>query len=262
MYTTTHLILILVLLTSLVQCPGGSGGGRGSSGRSNRGSSRSSGRGSTLCFSIECGPLELLFSLFVVIVLMGVLVCLVMACCYQCTSGKPSQVNEDFIRQGSLNYHDYEKYPFETGIWSFRYYQYDKWHGPYRVSLTFDRSLGKVTGQGTDDVGIFTIDGIFSSENFRLALTQIYEAETGDPTENLGHTSTIQLTWNSNNNQFEGTCRSKPGLPSVPLSSEDEMALVANGGLISTITSSEKSIRKTSQSIGIACREKGLLHLN
>ncbi|CAF1423067.1 unnamed protein product [Rotaria sordida] len=65
-------------------------------------------------------------------------------------------------------------------------------------------SRSKVTGQGTDDVGSFTFDGIFSSENFRLALTQQYEAGTGDPTQNLGHTSTIQLTWNSDNNQFEG----------------------------------------------------------
>ncbi|CAF4769558.1 unnamed protein product, partial [Rotaria sp. Silwood2] len=62
----------------------------------------------------------------------------------------------------------------------------------------------KVTGQGKDDVGDFTVDGIFSSDNLRLALTQSYVAGTGDPKENLGHTSIIQTTWNSKNNQFEG----------------------------------------------------------
>ncbi|CAF3299870.1 unnamed protein product [Rotaria sp. Silwood2] len=132
------------------------------------------------------------------------LLCWFSTCYPRCTAGRPSQVNADFIRRDSLKYHNYERYPFETGVWPFRYYQRGKWHGPYRLPLTFDRYLGKVAGQGTDDVGHFIFDGIFSSENLRLALTQSYVAGTGDPKENLGHTSTIQLTWNSNNNQFEG----------------------------------------------------------
>jgi len=68
----------------------------------------------------------------------------------------------------------------------------------------FDRPHGKVTGKGLDDVGDFTIDGIFSSENLRLALTQKYQAGTGDLKENFGHTSTIQLKWNSSNKEFQG----------------------------------------------------------
>ncbi|CAF3700888.1 unnamed protein product [Rotaria sp. Silwood1] len=79
-----------------------------------------------------------------------------------------------------------------------------KWHECYGLSLTFDRYLGKVTGQGNDDGGDFTVDGTFSSENLRLALKRSYVAGTGDLRENLGHTSTIQLTWNSNKNQFQG----------------------------------------------------------
>ncbi|CAF1286552.1 unnamed protein product [Rotaria sordida] len=163
-----------------------------------------SGGGSGLCFSFKCTPMQIFISLFLVMLVVGTIICVILACCLQCSSGRPSEANADFICRDSVKCHNGEKYPFETGVWSFRYYQYDKWHGPYRVLLTFDRSLGKVTGQGTDDVGSFTFDGIFSSENFRLALTQQYEAGTGDPTQNLGHTSTIQLTWNSDNNQFEG----------------------------------------------------------
>ncbi|CAF1284930.1 unnamed protein product [Rotaria sp. Silwood1] len=189
----------------VVQCPGG--GGRGGSGgsSSSRGSSRRSGKGSTLCFSDGCEPIAVLFSIFIVIVMVGIILCIILTYCDQCMSGKPSQVNEDFIRQDFVTHDKDERYPFETGVWSFRYYQYNKWHGPYQVPLTFDRFLGKTTGQGTDDVGSFIFDGIFSPETLRLALTQKYEAGTGDPQQNLGHTSTIQLIWNANNNQFEGT---------------------------------------------------------
>ncbi|CAF5163313.1 unnamed protein product [Rotaria sp. Silwood1] len=92
--------------------------------------------------------------------------------CYRiCTAGRPSQVNTDFIRRDSLKYHNYERFPFQTGTWSFRYFQYGKWHGPYRMTLTFDSYLGEITGQGTDDVGDFTTDGIFSSKKLRVAVT-------------------------------------------------------------------------------------------
>ncbi|CAF3180794.1 unnamed protein product [Rotaria sp. Silwood2] len=114
-------------------------------------------------------------------------------------------MNETFIEQGSVKDYNYEEYPFKSGVWSLEYNQYKSWHGPYQVILTFDHSLGKVSGRGTDDVGNFTIDGIFSSKTLRLALKQKYEAGTGDRTENLGHKSTIQLSWSSNKNRFEGT---------------------------------------------------------
>ncbi len=82
-----------------------------------------------------------------------------------------------------------ERDPFKAGAWSFRYYQYSTWHGPYRLLLSFDHDSGKMTAHTTDDVDDFTSEGIFSSYNFRLALMQKSQNETGDPKENLGHTS-------------------------------------------------------------------------
>jgi hypothetical protein len=61
-----------------------------------------------------------------------------------------------------------------------------------------------ITGSGTDDVGTFTVDGIYSVKTSRVGLTKRYQAGTGDPSENLGHQVTIQLTWNTQNNRFEG----------------------------------------------------------
>jgi len=93
---------------------------------------------------------------------------------------------------------------FQSGIWSSRYYQYNTWHGPAQFSLFFDPLSTNITGSGTDDVGTFTIDGTYSTESHRIGLTKKYKLGTGNQKENLGHEVTIQLTWNSHNNQFEG----------------------------------------------------------
>jgi hypothetical protein len=93
---------------------------------------------------------------------------------------------------------------FQSGTWISRYYQYGKWHGDYRMSLTFDSGEMKVKGTGSDDVGTFTITGIYSTKTQRLGLNKRYRSGTGNPTENLGHNVTIQLYWNPSTNQFEG----------------------------------------------------------
>jgi hypothetical protein len=93
---------------------------------------------------------------------------------------------------------------FESGFWSSQYYQYDAWHGPYRLMLVFDPETWKVTGSGSDDVGAYTIDGIYSTKTNRIGLTKTYQEGTGDLQQNLGHNVTIQMTWNSTQCQFEG----------------------------------------------------------
>ncbi len=93
---------------------------------------------------------------------------------------------------------------FQSGAWSSRYYQYGKWHGPFQLSLKFDPGEMKINGSGSDDVGSFTITGIYSTKTQRLGLSKRYRLGTGNSAENLGHTVTIQLYWNPNNNQFEG----------------------------------------------------------
>ncbi|CAF1539891.1 unnamed protein product, partial [Rotaria sordida] len=61
-----------------------------------------------------------------------------------------------------------------------------------------------ITGSGSDDIGTFTIDGIYSVETRRIGLTKTYTRGTGNQLENLGHQVIIQLTWNVQNDQFEG----------------------------------------------------------
>ncbi len=129
-----------------------------------------------------------------------------LCCCRHC-KGRPFRKNSTFVNKlngKQLKQETYGVNPFQSGIWSSRYFQYTRWHGPYQFSLLFDPQSMKVTGSGSDDVGTFTIDGTYSTETSRIALTKTYQAGTGNRSENLGHQVTIQLTWNAQNNQFEG----------------------------------------------------------
>jgi hypothetical protein len=93
---------------------------------------------------------------------------------------------------------------FPSGSWVSRYFQYKRWHGPHTFSLSFDHQKFKVAGCGTDDVGTFSIDGIYSLTTHRIDLTKKYQEKTGNPSENLGHTVAIQLEWNFKERQFDG----------------------------------------------------------
>lgn len=94
--------------------------------------------------------------------------------------------------------------PFESGLWASQYYQYNNWHGSHRLFLLFDPETWKVTGSGSDDVGTYTIDGIYSTKTNRIGLTKTYQRGTGDWQQNLGHNVTIQMTWNPTQHKFEG----------------------------------------------------------
>ena len=93
---------------------------------------------------------------------------------------------------------------FPTGHWKSNYFQYKRWHGPHNCSLSFDYGEQTVSGFGEDDVGVFSINGIYSFDTRRIGLTKIYQKGTGNPAENLGHTVTIQLEWNIGKRRFEG----------------------------------------------------------
>ncbi len=84
------------------------------------------------------------------------------------------------------------------------YFHYEKWHGPHIFSLSFDHQELKVTGRGIDDVGTFSIDGIYSLNTRRIGFTKKYQKGKGNLSENIGHTVIIQLEWNLKKRQFDG----------------------------------------------------------
>ena len=52
---------------------------------------------------------------------------------------------------------------------------------------------GRVSGNGADKVGVYTIEGVYSEKTRRMGLDKKYILGTGDPKENLGHTVKIRL---------------------------------------------------------------------
>ena len=134
------------------------------------------------------------------------ILCLPCYCWYRCRVGKPRRSNTEFVTNSTTNNentHIIDIKVFQSGPWDGQYFQNNKWHGPYRVDLSFDAGL-RVTGSGVDDVGSYSVDGIYSTESCRIGLTKTYHLGTGNPLQNLGHNVTIQLEWNKMNNQFEG----------------------------------------------------------
>ncbi|CAF1173499.1 unnamed protein product [Adineta steineri] len=207
MHIIFHLCLIVTLLAISIDCQGARGGGsrggssirtgsRGSSYRTSGGSS-CTGDGCTKSGVIIGSIFGGVFSLLA-IVFGGMY-------CYRQWKGQPLRSNPVFVTQPTSNTNEtYSQGYFETGIWSSRYCQHNRWHGPHQLYLSFNHTMSRVDGEGTDDIGAFTIDGIFCRQTQKLALTKIYKQGTGNMAENFGHKVTIQLIWNSNQNVFEG----------------------------------------------------------
>jgi hypothetical protein len=82
--------------------------------------------------------------------------------------------------------------------------QFGRWHGPDYFSLSFDSQTFQITGSGSDNIGMFVVDGIYSIKTGRIGLTQIYQSTNGNRAGNLEHQIIIQLVWNSQTRQFEG----------------------------------------------------------
>ncbi|CAF1950149.1 unnamed protein product [Rotaria magnacalcarata] len=206
MHILFRLLLVFSFTIIVVHSQGARGGGGGSRGG---GGYRGGSRGGTGCQGADCSKAGIIAGSVIggVLGLIGIIV-LTIFCCRRYRA-QHADSNDTFISKSSTNeryrnYQTYEEDYFNNGDWLSRYHQYGRWNGPHRMSLVFDRNTNRVTGNGSDNVGKFIIDGTFSLENQRVAMVKTYELGTGDPKENFGHTVDLQMTWNSKNGQFEG----------------------------------------------------------
>ncbi|CAF0986924.1 unnamed protein product [Adineta steineri] len=94
---------------------------------------------------------------------------------------------------------------FQSGTWSIEYYHNEEWYGPFQITLSFNSQSMQVTGSGSDNVGIFALNGVYSAVLEQINITKKYQLGTGDPIENKGHEVKMQLRWHSINHQFEGS---------------------------------------------------------
>lgn len=229
-------LLLIICIVVAVECQGGRGGGGGGGGGGGRGGGGRPFHGGTgsSCKGDNCpSALTIWLSIIGGIVGLGLLIFGV-SYFVKRWNGRPAQANVAFIKDETNKNSKQEKSDtsvFKSGYWNSRYFQYGKWHGPYRFSLTYDSQSMKVTGSGSDDIGKFIIDGIYSVETSRIALTKKYQAGTGNLSENLGHQVTIQLVWNAQNNQFEG----KWYVQTSKYHGEDKFELKFNGQHLLTV---------------------------
>ncbi|CAF1191357.1 unnamed protein product [Rotaria sordida] len=184
-------LLLIITLGLSVKCQGGGGGGSFSGGGFSGGIHYYGNTGGS-CKGNNCSSN--------LAVTLGII-------CGIPALGRPLKSNTAFVLNETNQNYQLEKCDtsiFKSGYWKSQYYQYGKCHGSHRFSLTFNDLLMTITGSGSDDVGTFTIHGSYSVYTHRIGLTKTYKRGTGNRLENLGHQVTIQLTWNAQNNQFEG----------------------------------------------------------
>ncbi|CAF2519169.1 unnamed protein product [Rotaria sp. Silwood2] len=199
-------LLIIICLGIRAECQGGGGGGSFSGGSFTGGIFYYGNAGGS-CKGNNCSG-----STSVVLGILGGIIGFVLLVwgiyyCVKSSKGRPSQTNVIFVQKETNQNYELEKSDiniFKSGYWKSQYFQYGNWHGSHRFSLTFNDLSMNITGSGSDDVGTFTIHGTYSVKTRRIGLTKTYKKGTGNPSQNLGHQVTIQLTWNAQNNQFEG----------------------------------------------------------
>ncbi|CAF4080256.1 unnamed protein product, partial [Rotaria magnacalcarata] len=215
-----------------VECQGGGGGGSGGGGFS--GGSHHSWSSSGSCKGSRCSS-STVITLSIIGGIIGFvsLVFGIIYCKKSCT-GKPSRSNAVFVQQDFQQNYELEKYDssiFKSGHWKSQYLQYGRWHGPHRYSLVFNGHSMSIKGSGSDDIGTFTLDGVYASQTQRIGLTKTYQRGTGNLSENLGHQVTIQLKWYPENNQFEG----KWYVQTAKYHGDDKFVLKFDGQHIETV---------------------------
>ncbi|UJR34634.1 hypothetical protein I4U23_027411 [Adineta vaga] len=194
MHIIFRISLILIIFISVIYCQGTTGPkGRSRPGRNHFYRGRHAGYMRS-GYQIPTTFIEY-------VITFGIFIVFLMALYHLWSNSFPTPSNEEYVNIGSNR----EKCDqFHSGFWLSRYYQYDKFHGPYRFSLLFDPETSKITGNGSDDIGEFVIEGVYSIKTNRIAFIKKYRKGTGNLIENLGHNVTIQVDWNCNQYQFEG----------------------------------------------------------
>ena len=110
-----------------------------------------------------------------------------------------------YVHDRSVNYDSYnDQNPFITGLYSGCYDQGQDEHNMKAFRLRFDQETETVQGNGTDNVGNYTIDGIYSNRTKRIALNKTYIRGTGNAEQNLGHTVKVLLEFDIKRNEFQG----------------------------------------------------------
>lgn len=115
---------------------------------------------------------------------------------------EPNQENCAYVNNNRVK--DEKRDIFLSGVWTSRYFKDGQWYDSHQFHLSFDPRSLKVIGHGTDNVGDYIVTGKYSAETNEIELKKTYRKNVSDPAANLGYTTTIEVTWNSQENKFLG----------------------------------------------------------
>ena len=166
--------------------------------------SGSSGYSNSSCSSVECSRGGIIAGSVLGFLFAGAALVLGIIHCHSRNKGTPWRSNQAFVHQASSKNLPPGEAQFNSGRWSSQYRQDGTLHGPHQCSLTFDDETAYVTGEGTDDIGQFIVDGTFSVNTHRMPLTKLYRVDTDNAPGLVWLTVTLQLTWDSDTARFKG----------------------------------------------------------
>jgi hypothetical protein len=178
------------------------------------------GRNGSACSTGNCAKQDNLFLLVFgitigVLLLMGCFVLMILCCfgqiCTRKSSSKefPNRLTKEDIerskqRQNELAIPIRIDNIFESGQWSSRYYRYGCCHGPFLHRIIFNIDQNTVRGNGTDDMGQFTLTGYISTELLTINMIKKYYSSIDDTQDTVGYETKIDLEWNDEKRTFEG----------------------------------------------------------
>lgn len=157
------------------------------------------------CFKLTCDYTFIIF--FSTVIVVTIVSTLFLYCC-KYHRGRPFRTNSIYVKsfhkkktnEQIIN----ENMNFETGKWMSRYVHHRLKYGPHENSLTFNSESSTIIGLGSDDIGKFLIEGIYSIQTNRIAFIKSYQLGTGNRLTNHGQQMIVQLKWMSKRQQFEG----------------------------------------------------------
>ncbi|CAF1562178.1 unnamed protein product [Didymodactylos carnosus] len=200
-----NVIYILLLIVGVQSQRGGGGGGSsGGGGGFSGGGGYYFGSGGTGSCSIICKIV--LGSIFGAI---GVILIGILSFCYirKCCRGRTFYSTSQWVNRRELFSQDLGEKPeiFHSGSWSGEYFQDGYYHKLPECTIKFDYERSTLTGHGTDDVGDYTLTGVYSTRTLKMGIVKTYILGTGPNRQhNLGHNVNIHLEWNENEKDFQG----------------------------------------------------------
>lgn len=143
---------------------------------------------------------------------------LLIACCFTlcvvglCLTGTALLPNKSYVASGIRRYDSGSNGVFRPGPYSTYSMKDGALHGPYHLTLAFYPTSGHIVfGKGEDEMGRYSVKGVYSPTTRRMGLEKYYQTGPTESDRNSRPKVTIQVQWNGSASGFEGKYYLKHG---------------------------------------------------